>query len=134
VFPVKHFYHGLLVDFHHGAIGHCGCGGQAERLACKATFSKEIVLVQNTYCGFLSDFDTTASFYLSLLYIKNRVGRIALGIDRLLLGKSFDLSTAVDGGKERLGIEFADFLGSYHGCHELAPSQEFQMRRRANLP
>src|ERR1700687_1505822 len=42
VFSVKQFCHGLLVDFQHGAIGHCGCGAQAERLPRKATFSEEI--------------------------------------------------------------------------------------------
>ena len=26
VFPVKHFHHGLLLDSHHRAMGHCGCG------------------------------------------------------------------------------------------------------------
>ena len=26
LFPVKPFRHGLLVDPHHRAIGHCGCG------------------------------------------------------------------------------------------------------------
>jgi len=41
VFPVEHFIHGLFVNFHHGAIGHCGCGAQAERLPCQATFSEK---------------------------------------------------------------------------------------------
>src|ERR1017187_5151524 len=31
VFPVKHFHHRVLIDSHHGAIGHCGCGAQALR-------------------------------------------------------------------------------------------------------
>jgi hypothetical protein len=97
MFPVKDFYHGLLVDFHHGAIGHCGCGAQAEKLSCKATFSEEIVLVQNAYGGFLSDLRHNGEFYLSFLYIKNSTGRVALRKDRLLFGKGYDLSTAVDG-------------------------------------
>jgi hypothetical protein len=69
VFPVKHFHHGLLVDFHHGAIGHCGCGAQAERLPRKATFSEKIALVQNAYCGFLPDLRHNGEFNLSFLNI-----------------------------------------------------------------
>ena len=104
-------------------IGHCGCGAQAEKLPCKATFSEEIALVQNADCGFLPDFRHNGEFYLSLLYIKNSVGRIALSKDRLLFGKCFDLPTAaVDGRKERLGIEFAEFIGRYHECHDGPPS------------
>ena len=93
MFPVKHFHHGLLFDSHHGAIGHCGCGAQAERLPCKATFSEEIALVQNAYCGFLPGLRHDGESYLSFLYIKNSIGRVALSKDRLLFGKSFDLST-----------------------------------------
>ena len=111
----------FLSIFTHGAIGHCGCGAQAERLPCKATFSEEIALVQNADCGFLPDLRHNGEFYLSFLYIKNSIGRVALSKDRLLLEKSFDLSTAVDGRKECLGIEFADFLGRYHECHNLPP-------------
>src|ERR1700687_3531937 len=110
----------FLSIFTHGAIGHCGCGAQAEWLPCKAAFSEEIALVQNANCGFLPDLRHNGEFYLSFLYVKNSIGRIALGKDRLLFGKSFDLSTAVDGGKECLGIEFA-FLGRYHGCHNWPP-------------
>ena len=58
MFPVKHFHHGLLIDSHHGAIGHCSCGAHAEGLPCKATFSEEIALVQNAYCGFLPALST----------------------------------------------------------------------------
>src|SRR5260370_6317237 len=93
VFSVKRFNHGLLVDFHHGAIGHCGCGAQAERLPCKAIFADEIALVQNAYCGFLPDLRHNGEFYLSFLYIKNSIGRVALSKDRLLFEKSFALST-----------------------------------------
>jgi hypothetical protein len=118
VFPVKHFHHGLLVDFHHGAIGHCGCGAQAQGLTCKATFSEEIALVQNAYGGFLPDLRHNGEFYLSFLYIKNSIGRVALSKDRLLFGKSLDLSTAVDGRKEYLGIELAEFFGCCHEWHD----------------
>src|ERR1022692_1956765 len=62
--------------------------------------------------------DTTVSFTFPSLYIKNSIGRVALNKDRLLLGKSFDLSTAVDGRKECLGIELDEFLGRSHGCHD----------------
>ena len=34
-------------------------------------------------------------FYLSFLYVKNSIGRVALNKDRLLFGKSCDLPTAV---------------------------------------
>jgi integrase len=53
VFLVKDFNHGLLIDSHHRAIGHCGCGEQTESLPCKATFPEEIALVQNAYRSFL---------------------------------------------------------------------------------
>src|SRR5439155_3764509 len=85
---------------------------------CKATFSEEIALVQNAYCGFLPALRHNGEFYLSFLYIKNSIGRVALNKDRLLFGKRCDLPTAVDGRKEGLGIEFAEFLGRYDGCHE----------------
>jgi hypothetical protein len=39
--------------------------------------------------------DTTV--YLSFLYVKNSIGRVALSKYRLLFGKRFDLSAAVDG-------------------------------------
>ena len=85
MFPVKHFHHVLLVDLHHRAIRHCGCGEQAESLPCKATFSEEIPLVHNAYRGFLPALRHNGESYLSFLHIKNRVGRIALNKDRLLL-------------------------------------------------
>jgi hypothetical protein len=108
---VKHFHHGLLVDFHHGAIRHCGRRAKAERLPCRATFSEKIAPVQNAYCGFLPDLRHNGEFYLSFLYIKNSIGRVALSKDRLPFGKGLDLSTAVDGRKECLSIEFDEFLG-----------------------
>jgi hypothetical protein len=118
VFPVEHFVHGLLVDFHHGAIGHCGCGAQAERLPCKATFSKESALAQNADCGFLPELRHNGEFYLSFLYIKNSIGRVALSKDRLLFGKIFDLSPAVDGREECLSVELDEFLGRCHEWHD----------------
>jgi hypothetical protein len=60
-------------------------------------------------------------FYLPFLYIKNSIGRITLSKDRLLLGESLDLSTAVNGRKKGLGIEFLAFLDCRRGCHDLAP-------------
>jgi hypothetical protein len=36
---------------------------------------------------------------------------------RLLFGKSFDLSTAVDGRKECLGVKLDKFLGCFNECH-----------------
>jgi hypothetical protein len=45
MFPVKHIIHGLLVNFHHGAIVHCGCGAQAQSLSCKATLPEKIPTV-----------------------------------------------------------------------------------------
>src|ERR1700737_4100299 len=96
---------------------HRSCGAQAERLPCKATFSEEIALVQNAYRGFLSDLRHNGESYLSFLYIKNSIGQVTLSKDRLLFDKSFYLPTPVDGRKEGLGIEFADFLGRYRGCH-----------------
>ena len=78
----------------------------------------------------LADLRYNGEFYLSLLDIKNGIGQVALSKDRLLLGEDFDPSTAVDGRKECLGIELDEFLGRYHGCHNLAPPQEFRKRRR----
>jgi hypothetical protein len=119
VFSVKHFHHRLLIDSHHRAIGHCGCGAQAERLSCKATLSEEIALVQNAYCGFLPELRHNGEFYLSFLYIENSIGRIALSKDRLLFGKSLDLPAgAVDCRKECFGIELAEFLGRCRGWHD----------------
>src|SRR6202790_389623 len=132
MFPVEHFCHGLLVDFHHGAIGHCDCGAQAERLPCKATFSEEIALVQNANCGFLPDLRHNGEFYLSFLYIKNSIGGVALSKDRLLLGKSFDLSTAVDRRKECLSVEFDESLGRCHECHNLAPLSSAAKAQKAS--
>src|ERR1700737_5641781 len=83
---------------------HRSCGAQAERLPCKATFSEEIALVQNAYRGFLPVLRHNGESYLSFLYIKNSIGRIALNEDRLLLGKSCDLPAAVDGRKECLDL------------------------------
>jgi hypothetical protein len=73
VFPVEHFHHRLLIDSHHGAIGHRGCEAQTERLPGKATFSEEIAPVQNADCGFLPDLRHNGEFYLSVLYIKNSI-------------------------------------------------------------
>jgi hypothetical protein len=121
VFPVKHFHHGLLVDSHHCAIGHCGSGTQAQWLPRKTTFPEEIALVQNAYGGFLPDLRYNCEFYLSFLDIKNSIGRVALNKDRLRLGKSYDPPTTIDGRKECLGIELDEFLGRYHGCHDGPP-------------
>ncbi|HXM12391.1 MAG TPA: hypothetical protein VN946_20740 [Terriglobales bacterium] len=67
MFSMKHVIHGLLVNFHHGAIGHCGCGAEAERLPRKATLTEEIATVQNADCGFLADLRHNGKFYLSFL-------------------------------------------------------------------
>src|ERR1022692_2846868 len=121
LFPVEHLHHGLLVDFHHRAIGHCSCGAHAEWLPSKATLSEEISLVQNADGGFLPDRRHNGEFYLPFLYVKNSIARVALSKDRLLLRKSFDLSTVVDGRKECLGIELAEFPGRCYGCHNCPP-------------
>ena len=88
MFSVKHGHHGLLVDSHHRAIGHCGCGAQAEWLSCKATFSEEIALVQHADRGFLPALRHNGEFYLPFLCVKHGVGRIALSKDRLLFGEA----------------------------------------------
>jgi hypothetical protein len=54
--PVNHVQHAFLIDAHYRAIGHGGCGARANSLSQEAAFSKEIVLVQNAYRGFLSRF------------------------------------------------------------------------------
>jgi hypothetical protein len=123
VFPVKHFHHGLLIDSHHRASGHCRRGTQPQRLPCKATFPEEIALVQNADCGFLPDLRHNGESYFSFLYIKNSIGRVALSKDRLLLEKSLDPPTAVDGRQECLGIELAEFLGRYDECDDWPPLQ-----------
>jgi hypothetical protein len=61
---------------------------------------------------------SNCEFYLSFFYVKNSIGRIALSKDRLPLGKNFDLSTAVNGGKEGLGVEFLAFLDRRHEWHD----------------
>jgi hypothetical protein len=86
-------------------------------LACKATLAEEIALVQNAYGGFLPNPRHNGKFYLSLLNIKNRIGRVTLSKYRLLFEKSHDLSAAVDGRKEGLGIELDEFLGRFHERH-----------------
>ena len=80
---------------------------------------KKSPLIQNPDCGFLPALRHNGESYLSFLYIKNSIRWVALNEDRLLLGKSRDLSTAVDGRKECLGIEFAECCGRYHGCYDL---------------
>ena len=97
VFPVQDLHHGLLIDSHHRAIGHCGCGAQAERLPSKATFSEEIALVQNAYRGFLPGLRHNREFYFSPLYIKHSIGRVTLSKDCLLLGKACDCPSTVNG-------------------------------------
>src|SRR6202167_4449187 len=72
LFPMKHIIHGFLANFHHGAVGHCDCRAQAERLSCKATLPEEIALLQNADCGFLADLRNDDEFYLSFLYIKKQ--------------------------------------------------------------
>ena len=69
----------------------------------KATFP-EGALVQYADGGFLPDFRDDGEFYLPFLDIKDSIGRVALSKDRPLFGKIFDLSAAVDDGKEGLGI------------------------------
>src|ERR1700720_4005307 len=129
---MKHFCHRLPLDLHHRAIGHCGRGAQTESLPCEATFSEEIPLTQNAYCGFLPDLRHNGEFYLSFLNIKNSIGRIPLNKDRLFCAKRRDLPSAVEGRKKRLGIEFSECLGLYRGCHTLAPltsSRQFLVMR-----
>jgi hypothetical protein len=62
-FPVNHFHHGFLIDLHHRAIGHCCCRAHAEGLPRKTTFSKEIALSQNPYCGFFLARGYNSEFY-----------------------------------------------------------------------
>src|ERR1035437_7581361 len=88
---------------------------------------------ENAYCGFLPDLRHNGEFYLSFLDIKNTIGRVALSKDRLLFGKSCDLSTAVDGRKECLGIELDEFLGRYHSCHDWPPLKSCECAE-AQLP
>jgi hypothetical protein len=86
-------------------------------LACKATFAEEIALVQNPDGGFLPNLRHNGKFYLSLLNIKNRIGRVTLSKYRRLFEKGHDLSAVVDGRKEGLGIEFDKFLGRFYERH-----------------
>jgi hypothetical protein len=79
---------------------------------------KKSPFVQNANCGFLPDLRHNGEFYLSFLYVINSIGRVALSKYRLLLGKSLDLSTAVDGGEECLGIKFDESLGCCHEWHD----------------
>jgi hypothetical protein len=67
MFPVEHFHHGFLVNFHHGAIDQCGCRAHPQGLPGETTLSEETALVQNANCGFLPDFRHNSEFYLSLL-------------------------------------------------------------------
>jgi hypothetical protein len=104
-------------------------------LPCKATLSEEIALVKNGYCGFLPDLRHNGEFYLSYLnlYIKNSIGRVALSKDRLLFGKNFDLSTAVDGRKECFSIKFDEVLGRCHEWHDWPPLKNSECAE-GNLP
>src|SRR4029077_11882722 len=95
-------------------------GAHADWLPCEATFSEESALVQDAYCGFLSDLRDNCEYYLSSLYVKNSIGRVALSKDRLPFSKIFDLPAAVNGRKECIGIELAEFLGR-NGCHDWSP-------------
>src|ERR1700722_10778139 len=65
--------------------------------------------------------DTTASLTFPYLYIENSIRRIPLSKDGLPSRKIFDLSSAVDGRKKCLGIEFGEFLRCRHECHNLVP-------------
>ena len=112
MFPVKHFHHVRLIDSHHCAIGHCGCGAQAERLPCKATLSQEIALVQNAYGGFLPGLRHNGEFYLSFLYIKNSIGRVALSKDRLLFGKAATFLPPSMVERNVLGSNLLSFLAA----------------------
>src|ERR1700722_3953941 len=92
-----------------------------QRLPAKATFTKESALVQNADCGFLPRPGHNGQDYLPLAYIENRLGGITLCKDRLLLREGFNLSTAVDGRKESLGIELAALLGHFPERHKGPP-------------
>jgi hypothetical protein len=110
VFPVKHFHHRPLVDSHHGAIGHGGCGAQAQWLPCQATLPEEIALLQNADCGFLPDLRHNGEFYLSLLYIKNSIRRVALSKYRLLLGNASIFLPPLMVERNVLGSNLMSFL------------------------
>ena len=47
----------------------------------------------------------------------------------LRFSKSFDLSAAIEGRKECLGIELAEFLGCY-GCHDWSPFWSYECARQ----
>jgi hypothetical protein len=112
---VKHFYHGLLFDSHHGAIGHGGCGGEAEALPGEATFPEESALVQNAYRGFLPDLRHDCEFYFSFLYIKNSIRRVALSKDRLLFGKASIFLPPLRVERNVLGSNLLIFLAGAMG-------------------
>ena len=78
---------------------------------------KKLPSFRMPYGGFLPGLRQNRESYLSFPYIKNGIGGVALSKDRLFFGKSFDLSTAVDGRKECLSIEFDEFLGRCHEWH-----------------
>jgi hypothetical protein len=110
---------------HHRAIGHCGCGAaflsirtHAAGLSREATLPEEITVTQNAYCGFLSALCYDGEFHFSSLYVKNRIGRIALNKDCLLFGDVGYCPAPVDGRKEGLEVELATLLGRCRdGCH-----------------
>ena len=81
---MDHFHHGFLIDPHQRAVGYSGRGAHAKGLCCEATFSEEIALLQNAYCGFLPALCKNGELYLPSLYVKNRIGRVALRKDCLL--------------------------------------------------
>ena len=76
--------------------------------------------------------DTTVSF--TSPYIENSIGRVALSKNRLFFGKSLDLpAAAVDGRKECLEIELAEFLGRCHEWHDWPPLKNSECAE-GNLP
>jgi hypothetical protein len=111
MFAVQRLHHGLFVNAQEFAVRH-GCGRpHAQRLPGQAAFSEKLSLAQYAESSFPADLGYNRESNLALLDVKDRVSRISLREDRLVLGKGHDFPASTDGGKEFLRVEIELFFG-----------------------
>jgi hypothetical protein len=87
-------------------------------LTCQRTFAKEISSTKHAKGRFSPSGGHDRKFYFAFLDIEDRVRRISLGEDRLLIGESQVLPSLANGVEEGVGIESAARAREPRGSHQ----------------
>ena len=103
--PLDHFDNRRLFQPRDDGIRQCLDGRDPQRLPGQAAFAEKIVRSEDRDDRFLALRGDDGELHLALLKVKNRVRRVALRKNDLVLAIFSDLAAVADLGEKHFGIE-----------------------------